>query len=51
MKTYTKFDWASDRVSVLGWSDIEDRMMAKIDREERKRAKRIKRVKQSRMYL
>lgn len=40
--TYTQFDWASDRLARLSWSDEEDRMIGAIDRRMNKRTKRSK---------
>ena len=42
MSNYTKFDWASDRMSRMSWADDEDRLIARIDRRMSKRSKRTK---------
>lgn len=38
-KTYTKYDWASDRLAHERWADEEDRIMGAIDRSMRKRTR------------
>ena len=42
MANYTKYDWASDRMSRTICADEEDRLIARIDRRMSKRSKRAK---------
>lgn len=42
MANYTKYDWASDRMSRMNWADEEDRLITRLDRRMSKRSKRTK---------
>lgn len=50
MANYTKYDWASDRMSRMNWADEEDRLITRLDRRMNKRSKRAKNKKNHRNY-